>query len=490
MQTMPNWLKKRAFLTPDRPAIVFNGQQTTFAKIYEKAYDVAGKLTFNGVKKGQFTALLLRNHLDSAVILLALQLLGVRAVILNNRLTTDEIVWQLKDSKAVFLISEEFFQEKTENIKSSLRDLPFLLKEELDDTPFNEPLILEELSLDEICTIMYTSGTTGHPKGVIQTYGNHWWSATGSALNLGLHEDDCWLCTVPLFHISGYSILMKSIIYGMKIVLHEGFDEKLVLEDIQKERVTIMSVVSTTLTRILEQLQGNKLPEYFRCMLLGGGPAALPLLEECVRKEIPVFQTYGMTETSSQIVTLSPEDSLRKLGSAGKPLFPSQIKIMQDGEKEAAVDETGEIVVKGPNVTSGYLNKSEELKDGWLHTGDIGYLDEEGFLFVLDRRSDLIISGGENIYPAEIEGVLNSHPSIPESGVVGRKDDKWGEVPVAFIVKNGPITEEEIKIFCMEKLAKYKIPKEIYFISEIPRNASKKILRRQLRTHIEEPSKS
>ena len=239
MQTMPNWLKKRAFLTPDRPAIIFNGQPTTFAKVYEKADDVAGKLTFNGVKKGHFTALLLRNHLDSAVILLALQLLGVRAVILNNRLTADEMVWQLKDSKAVFLISEELFQQKTEEIKSSLRDLPLLLKEGLNDTPFNEPHILEELDLDEICTIMYTSGTTGHPKGVIQTYGNHWWSATGSALNLGLHENDCWLCTVPLFHISGYSILMKSIIYGMKIVLHEGFNKKLVIDDIQKERVTI-----------------------------------------------------------------------------------------------------------------------------------------------------------------------------------------------------------------------------------------------------------
>ena len=154
-----------------------------------------------------------------------------------------------------------------------------------------------------------------------------------------------------------------------------------------------------------------------------------------------------------------------------------------DGEREAAL-ETGEIVVKGPNVTSGYLNKSEELKDGWLHTGDIGYLDEEGFLFVLDRRSDLMISGGENIYPAEIEGVLNSHPFIRESGVMGRKDDKWGEIPIAFIVKNNPITEEEIKTFCIEKLAKYKIPKEIYFISEIPRNASKKILRRQLRTFV------
>ena len=223
-------------------------------------------------------------------------------------------------------------------------------------------------------------------------------------------------------------------------------------------------------------------------MLLGGGPAALPLLEECVRKEIPVFQTYGMTETSSQIVTLSPEDSLRKLGSAGKPLFPSQIKIIMDGDREAGRLETGEIVVKGPNVTLGYLNKNEELKDGWVHTGDMGYFDEEGFLFVLDRRSDLIISGGENIYPAEIEGVLNSHPFIRESGVIGKKDDQWGEIPIAFIVGSRSITKEEISEYCLEKLAKYKVPKEIYFISEIPRNASKKILRRQLRTFVEKPT--
>ena len=174
-------------------------------------------------------------------------------------------------------------------------------------------------------------------------------------------------------------------------------------------------------------------------MLLGGGPAALPLLEECVQKEIPVFQTYGMTETSSQIVTLSPEDSLRKLGSAGKPLFPSQLKIIDDEKKEARQNETGEIVVKGPNVTSGYLNNRRELQDGWLHTGDMGYLDEEGFLFVLDRRSDLIISGGENIYPAEIEGVLDPILPFVNAGVIGRKDDKWGEIPVAFIVKNSSI---------------------------------------------------
>ena len=442
---------------------------------------MAGRLTAKGVKRGQFTALLLRNHFDSAVLLLSLQLLGVRAVILNNRLTAEEIVYQLNDSKAVFLISEDAFQEKIVKITSSLPRLSFLMKEKVVDSCFEEPTIMEEMDLDEICTIMYTSGTTGYPKGVIQTYGNHWWSATGSALNLGLHEDDCWLCTVPLFHISGYSILMKSIIYGMKMIIHERFDVNEVLADIRKERVTIMSVVSAMLTRIIEDLKGERLPSHFRCMLLGGGPAALPLLEECVQKEVPVFQTYGMTETSSQIVTLSPEDSLRKLGSAGKPLFPSQLKIMGDEKKESAINEIGEIVVKGPNVTPGYLNGDKNANNGWLHTGDIGYLDEEGFLFVLDRRSDLIISGGENIYPAEIEGVLASHPAIHEAGVIGESDEKWGAIPVAFIVKKSEVSETEITAFCLEKLAKYKIPKRFYFINRIPRNASKKILRRELR---------
>ena len=354
-------------------------------------------------------------------------------------------------------------------------------KETLEQSSFHEPSIVEEIDLDDICTIMYTSGTTGHPKGVIQTYGNHWWSAISSSLNLGLHQDDCWLCTVPLFHISGYSILMKSVIYGMKIVLHEKFDEKETIDDLHKEKVTIMSVVSTTLSRIIEGLKDDTLPKQFRCMLLGGGPASLALLNACVDKNIPVYQSYGMTETASQIVTLSPEDSLRKLGSAGKPLFPSQIKIIHGDGEMAKHNEPGEIVVKGPNVTHGYLNRDTVLQDGWLQTGDIGYLDDEGFLYVLDRRSDLIISGGENIYPAEIEGVLTSHPNIQDAGVIGKVDNHWGEVPVAFIVPKGEITASEIKNYCQEKLAKYKIPKEFNFIEEIPRNASKKILRRELR---------
>jgi O-succinylbenzoic acid--CoA ligase len=480
MDRMPNLLKKRAFLTPDRAAIYFQEETFSFKQLYDSAVKIAGQLKTCGVAKGDFVAVMLTNHLETVVILFALQLLGVTAVILNNRLSSSEIEWQLNDSKAVLLILESAFLEKAPAIRK-------ITKDELFATTNTNPEIQEEVDLSETCTIMYTSGTTGNPKGVIQTYGNHWWSAIGSALNLGYAEEDAWLCAVPLFHISGYSILMKSVIYGMPIVLHESFDAQKTIEDIRRKHVTIMSVVGTTLTRIVDALEGEHLPDYFRCMLLGGGPAPLPLLKACVEREIPVFQTYGMTETSSQIVTLAPEYSFRKLGSAGKPLFPSQIRIEKEDGRLAHANEEGEIVVKGPNVTSGYLYRPEATKekihDGWLYTGDMGYLDEEGFLYVLDRRSDLIISGGENIYPAEVEAVLLGHSCVADAGVTAAQDDVWGQVPIAFIVTKpgGSIcSEDELRHYCTEQLAKYKVPKRIYFVEHLPRNAAKKLLRRKL----------
>ena len=486
-ESMPNILIKRALLTPNRIAIYFQDQTLTFHDLYECSLKVSGRLQALGIRKGQFVGVLLKNHLDTVTILFALQLLGARAVILNNRLTAAELVFQLKDSRSTFLILEESFTQTEAVITEQIDQLTTITKTKLTQIKPEEPYIQEEISLTDICTIMYTSGTTGNPKGVIQTYGNHWWSSTGSALNLGTIDSDCWLCAVPLFHISGYSILMRSIIYGMPIVLHEHFDVEQTIKDIQLKKVTIMSVVGTMLTQIVEALEDRRLPASFRCMLLGGGPAPLPLLEACVKKDIPVFQSYGMTETSSQIVTLSPEDSLQKLGSAGKPLFPSQLRIELENGESAQAGMPGEIVVKGPNVTPGYLNRSEateeKIREGWLYTGDIGYLDEQGFLFVKDRRSDLIISGGENIYPAELEAILLAHPDVMDAGVTGIEDKKWGQVPVAFIVKKKDtnLSGEELQRFCMERLAKYKLPKAFYFTEQLPRNAAKKLLRRKLR---------
>jgi o-succinylbenzoate---CoA ligase len=484
-ETMPNFVKKRAFLTPDRVAVYFQEKSLTFKELFERAYDAAGQLQGYGLRRNQFVGVLLKNHLDTVVILFALQLIGVQAVILNNRLTSQELNWQLHDSQAKFLITEQDFSDVKFEIKK-------IVKQELFMSTIEEPIIVDEISLDDVCTVMYTSGTTGKPKGVIQTYGNHWGSAVGSALNLGITENDCWLCSVPLFHISGYSILMRSIIYGMPVVLHDNFDAQKTIADIAHKKITIMSVVGTMLSRVVESLNESRLPVHFRCMLLGGGPAPLPLLQACKQKEIPVFQTYGMTETASQIVTLSPEYSISKLGSAGKPLFLSQLQIRNEDGLAAEPGEAGEIVVKGPNVTKGYLNRPDATKgkfqNGWFSTGDIGYLDEEGFLFVLDRRSDLIISGGENIYPAEIESVILAHPDIEDVGITGIENDTWGQVPVAFVVKKpgAKVTAYDLQQHCLQHLAKYKVPKEYYFISELPRNAAKKLLRRKLRELLKE----
>lgn len=487
VEHIPNPLLKRALLTPERTAVSFNGVQYTFKELYDLAHKTAGQLARHGVRKGRFAAVLLGNHMDTIVILLALQLLGAKTVMINNRLTAGEIAWQLRDSGACVLLTGEKFREKIASLRKELPSFSVVTKEVLFQTPMSEPEIVEEVALDDVCSVMYTSGTTGAPKGVLQTYGNHWWSAVGSALNLGLREDDCWLCAVPVFHISGYSILMRSLFYGMKMVLHERFDEKKTIEDISVEKVTIMSVVTTMLARIVDQLKDGKLPGSFRCMLLGGGPAPLSLLEKCIQKDIPVYQSYGMTETASQIVTLSPEYSVKKLGSAGKPLFPASVKVVDDAGKEAAPYQSGEILVKGPNVAKGYLNYDPSYGrwNGWFRTGDIGFLDEEGFLYVQDRRSDLIISGGENIYPAEVEEALMSHPRVKDAGVIGVEDPEWGQVPVAFVVKEGSVSADELFKFVQSKLAKYKVPKEIYFVGELPRNASRKLLRRKLREMLE-----
>lgn len=486
-ETMPNFLLKRAFLTPNRTAVYFENQSVTFKELYHRSLATAGQLQAIGVLKDQFVGVLLKNHLDTVVILFSLQLLGVKAVVLNNRLTTAELIWQLSDSKSSLLILEDSFAEVESEINKQLTELPTIMKKRLFEMEIEKAVTLDEISLSDTCTIMYTSGTTGNPKGVIQTFGNHWWSSVGSALNLGTIEGDCWLCSVPLFHISGFSILMRSVIYGMPIVIHEHFDAERTIKDIHEKRISVMSVVGIMLTQIIQALGERRLPDYFRCMLLGGGPAPLPLLQACVAQGVPVFQTYGMTETSSQIVTLSPEDSLTKLGSAGKPLFPAQLKIELQNGVIAQAGAAGEIIVKGPNVTRGYLYRpdasEEKFRDGWFYTGDIGYLDKDGFLYVVDRRSDLIISGGENIYPAEIEAILLAHPAVLEAGVTGVEDEKWGQVPIAFIVRKegSHVSGEELQHFCLNQLAKYKVPKSYYFTEKLPRNAAKKLLRRKLR---------
>lgn len=484
---VPNFLQKRAELTPDRIAIETDQERLTFSKLNDLSLRIASRLSAKGVRVGDPVSVFMKNSLEMVILLFAIKHIGAITVLHNLRLTPQELAFQLKNSKSELLVTDA---EKVEQLVESL-----VLEEggiismdalsKMDGRPF--PLV-EEFQLDLVDTIMYTSGTTGHPKGVKQTYGNHYWSASSSALNLGLYEKDAWLAVVPLFHISGLSILMRGVIYGMRVVLHERFDAHKVNKDIMDKGITIVSVVSTMLQQLLAEMGEKTYPETFRCMLAGGGPIPLPLLKECEKKGIPVFQTYGMTETCSQIVTLSPESALLKIGSAGKALFSCQVKIVDEG-KEAPAGQAGEILVKGPNVTPGYFHNEEAtartIKDGWLYTGDIGYLDNDGFLFVLDRRSDLIISGGENVYPAEIEAVLLLHPAIKEAGVTGLADDRFGQVPVAFVVvQDQEVSIEEILDFASLRLAKYKVPRRIVLVNQLPRNAANKLVRRRLMEYL------
>jgi len=480
METMPNWLMQRAFLTPERTAIETKEEKITFLELHEKVGSVCEHLSYLQIAKGQKVAVLMKNGTQMITVIHALSYIGAVAVLLNTRLSREELLWQMDDAEVVCLVTDQEFE--TEQV------LVYAF-EEVVNGPKKTAVVQEEFSLEESMTIIYTSGTTGKPKGVILTYGNHWASAVGSSLNLGLRDDDCWLACMPMFHVGGLSLLMKNIMYGMRILLVPKYDPDFIHEAIKTRGITIISVVSKMLMDLLERLGEETYPSSLRCMLLGGGPAPKPLLETCVTKGIPVYQTYGMTETSSQICTLSADYMLTKVGSAGKPLFSCQLRIEKDGEVVPPNVE-GEIVVKGLNVTHGYFKREdatrETIIDGWLHTGDLGYLDEEGFLYVLDRRSDLIISGGENIYPAQIEEVLLAHPMVVEAGVVGKVDEQWGQVPAAFIVKANHVTEAEIIKFCEEKLAKYKVPKEVHFLLELPRNASKKLLRRELRHLLKE----
>lgn len=477
----PNWLIQRAYLTPNKIALSINTKQWTFLQLKEEAMMYARKLRANGMREGDRIALIGNSNEQMVFVIHGCLLAGLEVVMLNNRLSKKELDWQLNDSSAhVVIVADEFVDLF---IDTSTQVISFSELARSEEKSFQ---VTEVWSADRTITIMYTSGTTGYPKGVRQTAGNHTSSALSSVLNLGLDENDVWLCTMPLFHISGFSILVRSVLYGMTVRLYEKFDVDKVTEEIRLGSVTRISVVTLMLQKILLAFENSKTiaHETFKTMLAGGGSIPVDYLERAKVFHIPVLQTYGMTETSSQTATLSVADSIRKIGSAGKPLFFNQIKIK---DAKDAFDK-GEVLIRGPHVTPGYIGHFAEkspLENGWLPTGDIGYFDEEGYLYIVDRRSDLIISGGENIYPAEIENVLSTHPKITEVGVCGKVDSDWGSVPVAFVVVNEPLIEESLKVFCTERLARYKVPKAFYFVDELPRNASNKLLRRELKKWLE-----
>lgn len=479
-ETIPHWLTKQADLAPNKIALEIDEEiSLTFKELYNKSKQIAQKLNNLNINPKDRIAILSTNSLDMLMTIHALSYLDAIVVLLNTRLTSSELNYQIKNSEATLLITtEELCQEKkleTNKVKTftEIKEL----KQNV-DKPLNE-----SINLNDIWTIMYTSGTTGLPKAVGHTYGNHWWSAISSGLNLGIHADDKWLSPLPMYHVGGLSVFIKSIIYGMSVYLLPHYNKERLSNVLHEKEITIASLVTLMLADYLDSLEGQTSPAKLRAILLGGGSVPETLLNKAKDKKIPLFQSYGMTETSSQIATLSPTDNIRKLGSAGKPLMPAEVKV------NAKTNEIGEVLVKGPMVISNYFNNEEatveSFKEGWLKTGDLGYLDEENFLYIVDRRSDLIISGGENIYPTEIENTLLNHDNIKEVAVVKKTDDKFGYVPAAFIVLKNKNYKPDFSSYLKDSLAKYKQPKEYIFIDELPRTASNKVKRFELEKRLQ-----
>ncbi len=470
-----DWLSHQARATPHRTALVAGDLRWSWGELDRRTGETAAQLAAVGVLPGARVGLLLANGPEFVLLVHALIRLRAVLVPLNTRLGASELHWPVEDSGLQLLVHDEANAARAVEVgdATAVTTVPVGA---LDAQEGAERAIIASAPMDLWATqgIVYTSGTTGRPKGAILTYGNHFWSTTGSAINLGVHRNDTWLAVLPFYHVGGLAILMRSAIYGTPLVVQSRFDAAAVNAAIDGG-VTLVSVVGAMLRRMLDERGGRPFPPSLRAVLLGGGPAPLPLLEECATLGMPVLQTYGMTETASQAVTFAAEDALHKSGSAGKPLLPTELRI-----------EAGEIQVRGLNVSPGYHNHPPETSrtpDGWLRTGDLGRIDDDGYLYVLDRRDDLIVSGGENVNPAEVEAALLAHPSVLEAGVTGRPDAQWSAVPVASVVLRSDhhVTADELRVFCRQRLARYKIPAEIDFLPELPRTGSGKLLRRVLR---------
>ena len=496
---MPDWLERRAQLSSDKTALTYEGERWTFADLNRRAEKFAQRLS-RFVDPGDRVATLLGNGTAYVLAVHAVPRTGGVLVPLNVRLTLPEVTWQIEDCRPAVVIYDEENADTAAALSRASSSLSCIAVQDLmgdgDDPEAVRGLSVPRLfDLSAYHTIVYTSGSTGRPKGALLTYGNHWWNAVGSALNLGLREDDCWLACLPLFHVGGLAILLRSVIYGHPVLIHGSFDPHAVTRAIEEEGVTIVSLVPTTLTRLLDQRGPRPFPNNLRCLLVGGSPLSPSLRERCLAAGWPVTPTYGMTESASQLATVPLTETFQDVhGAVGKPLFPVQIKIVsRHDQTDAPSGSPGSILVRGPTISPRYWERETGPDDGrpggWFDTGDVGYIDQRGYLHVESRKGDIIISGGENVYPVEVENALAEHPEVLDAGVVGVDHEEWGEAVAAAVVlrEGASLAESDLIAFCRERIADYKIPRRMQFVSSLPRNAAGKILRDEVRDSIMQP---
>jgi o-succinylbenzoate---CoA ligase len=480
---MQDWLAARALASPEQVAITAADITLSYRELNEL---VAQHILILAQHRQKRIALFARSRYLTIVIAYTLMRLGKTIVPINTRLTKEEIRYQVRNVRTNLATFAATFDDM-ETIPSgfSTHGIFDEATEDMQRVDY-EAYLDGKTKLTQPLAIIHSSGTSGKPKGVVLTYGNFFYSAIASASRIGHLPNDKWLCVLPLYHVGGLSILLRAAIFGFTVDLRSKFDVDEINHALSHEDITLISLVPTMLYRLLEKGTPEKWKS-LRLILLGGAAASKELLEECRARNLPVASTYGLTEASSQVATALPHEVYAKIGTVGKPLMFTQVKIVDEQGQPQKPGDYGEILVKGPTVMQGYYNNPEAtakaLQDGWLYTGDIGYLDNDGDLFLVQRRSDLIVSGGENIYPAEIEAVLRQHPAVKEAVVVAIDDAEWGQKVAAAIQlrEAQTATDAEIVAYTRQQLAGYKIPRIIKFVSEFPMTGSGKIQRGAVR---------
>ncbi len=494
-----DWFEKWAEYSPDAVALQDDatGRRFTYAQcrrmIDRGARFLADEL---GVGEGDRLAVLSMNEPEYVLLLFACQKLGAILLPLNYRLAPRELEWILADAEPAALIHQRQYDGVVAAIADAAlpsRRLPFegdggWAASVADETLPAEPVPVPG-DFDTPCMLLYTSGTTGKPKGALITNGMLFWNSVNTTLRLNLVQSDVTLTYTPFFHTGGWNVLTTPFLHrGGKLILLPKFDADRVLELVDDEGVTILFGLPT----IMEMLRRS--PKFdatdfarVRYAIVGGEPMPLELIRLWHGRGVPIRQGYGLTEFGPNVFSLNEEHAERKIGSIGFPNFYVDARVVDDDDRPLGDDRVGELVLRGPVCTPGYWRNPEAtadaIRDGWFHTGDLVRRDAEGFFYVVDRKKDMYKSGGENVYPAEVEQFLRTHPAIREVAVIGVPDAKWGEVGRAYVVvePGSSLTAEEVVEYCAGQLAKYKMPKQVEFLDELPRGDSGKVLKKALR---------
>lgn len=495
MHYRKDWIERWAAYSPHKVAVrqQAGGRSLSYAELHELSGKAAAFLKEKlGIQKGMRVAVLADFCLEYVILLAAAQKLGIVLVPLNYRLTGREISYMLENASPSLLIADEKYlpllegQAVLEQIRHILRLPSFTAA--IEDYTVTE-IVKEEIEEQHPLFILYTSGTTGFPKGAVYTHGMAFWNSINTASRLDISSRDHTLICMPPFHTGGWNVFLTPFLHhGASCTLLAKFDAAEVLQLLEKEKATLFMAVPTMLKMMLEVPEFEQLSlASVRYFIVGGEPMPIPTIERWHEKGVLIRQGYGLTEAGPNITSLNHEDAIRKKGSIGKPNFYVEHKIMDDEGQEVEKGQSGELWLSGPIVSPAYWQNQEATAaakvEDWFRTGDVVREDEEGYLYIVDRKKNMYISGGENVYPAEVEHFLLTHTAIEEAAVLGVPDEQWGETGKAFVaLKEGAMLgEQEIIAWCRKGLARYKIPKYVCFIGELPKNESGKIARKLLK---------